>query len=213
MTLADETLKNGWTSATTVGGPKANGAAKNRGVRRSKVPTKMAWCHRHQKETLHDTCPTGGAHNCLECRRLMGIAMGRKLAVQRKDRQADPNHNNYWTGREVRWRNQKIECIQGCASNDGWACRAHYVALMILQQGRCALCERVFYVGIKPHASVDHLHRDADGRGPMRGLLCGGKTGCNFRVGHFEQGRSSGNPEFDVKIRAYIESPPASRLT
>ena len=125
----------------------------------------------------------------------------------------DPEHFYTWTRREANWRRYRVECIPGCLANDGFFCRAHYQALWDYQEGRCALCGGLLARGMKPYPAADHYHRDSDGRGPIRGLLHGGKTGCNVRIlGAFEAGRKVPDEALEIACRAYLENPPSSRM-
>ena len=127
--------------------------------------------------------------------------------------QRDPEHSYAWTDREAHWRQGRIECVPGCSANDGFLCRTHYQALWDFQEGRCGLCGGLLARGMKPYPAADHYHRDPDGRGPIRGLLHGGKTGCNIRIlGAFEAGRKVPDETLEIACRAYLENPPSSRM-
>ena len=118
-------------------------------------------------------------------------------------------HPYAWTNREGGWRRQKIECLPGCSANDGWLCRTHYIATWDKQGGRCALCGGLLFRGLKPYPSADHHHRDPDGRGPFRGVLHGGRIGCNTRIlAAYENGKRFGNGA-DEACRAYLLNPPS----
>ena len=125
----------------------------------------------------------------------------------------DPEHSYAWTRREAKWRIRRVECIPGCVANDGFLCRTHYQALWDYQEGRCALCGGLLARGMKPYPAADHYHRDPDGRGPIRGLLHGGNTGCNVRIlGTFEDGRKVPDETLEIACRAYLENPPSARM-
>ena len=122
-------------------------------------------------------------------------------------------HSYAWVHREKNWRDRKIECVPGCSANEGFLCRTHYQALWDYQGGRCGLCGGLLARGMKPYPAADHWHRDPDGRGPIRGLLHGGKTGCNIRIlGAFEAGRKVPDEALEIACRDYLENPPSSRM-
>ncbi len=77
--------------------------------------------------------------------------------------------------------------------------------LMLVQDGRCAVCERQFNnenKGTKPH--VDHDHAT----GSIRGLLCGP---CNILEGFILRlGLTPG--DFAERLQAYLDNPPASEI-
>lgn len=76
-----------------------------------------------------------------------------------------------------------------------------YRRLMVLQQGRCAICGRV---PRSRRLAVDHDHKT----GAVRGLLCAsGDHGCNKGLGYF-------NDDVEILRRAvaYLDSPPALTL-
>ena len=128
-------------------------------------------------------------------------------------RRKDSEHSYAWSRREKNWRHRRIECVPGCSANDGFLCRTHYQALWDYQEGRCALCGGLLARGMKPYPAADHWHRDPDGRGPIRGLLHGGKTGCNIRIlGAFEAGRKVPDEALEIACRAYLDNPPSSRM-
>ena len=124
-----------------------------------------------------------------------------------------PEHDYWWKDRQRHWRHRKVECVPGCSANDGFLCRTHYQALWDFQGGRCGLCGGLLARGMKPYPAADHWHRDPDGRGPVRGLLHGGKTGCNIRIlGAFEAGRKVPDEALEIACRAYLDNPPSSRM-
>ena len=128
-----------------------------------------------------------------------------------------PEHPYTWTNREGNWRQRGILCLPGCDNNKGFFCREHWEALWTFQGGRCGLCGGTIYRGIKPYPAVDHKHEGPDGEGPVRGILHGGKIGCNIRIlGSYErQGRLTRDPGDDPMLRdceAYISNPPAKQL-
>ncbi len=89
-----------------------------------------------------------------------------------------------------------------------------YVAVMKFQDTRCAVCDKLFFVNDKGADTADHEHKNADGSGPFRGVLCGKKRGCNWRfVGKVERFKNlkivKGSGEEAAK--AYIANPPARR--
>jgi hypothetical protein len=87
-----------------------------------------------------------------------------------------------------------------------------YAAVRAYQNGRCACCERVLFVGDNRGECADHWHKNSDGSGPFRGVLCGGKRGCNFRfVGKVERYKiRKGKPGTgeEAALR-YLAHPPA----
>ena len=128
-------------------------------------------------------------------------------------RKANPDHSYTWLHRETDWRRRKVECVPGCVANGGFLCRTHYQALWDYQGGRCGLCGGLLARGMKPYPAADHQHRDPDGRGPVRGLLHGGKSGCNVRIlGAFEAGRKVPDEALEIACRDYLENPPSSRM-
>ena len=134
-------------------------------------------------------------------------------AVKHNQLKKISEHSYAWTGREVNWRQRKVECVPGCVANDGFLCSEHYGALWDFQGGRCGLCGGLLARDMKPYPAADHWHRDPDGRGPIRGLLHGGKTGCNIRIlGAFEAGRKVPDEALEIACRAYLENPPSSRM-
>ena len=125
----------------------------------------------------------------------------------------NPEHSYTWSHREINWRKRKVECVPGCSANDGFLCSEHYNALWDYQGGRCGLCGGLLARGMKPYPAADHYHRDPDGRGPIRGLLHGGKTGCNIRIlGAFEAGRKVPDEALEIACRGYLENPPSARM-
>ena len=67
---------------------------------------------------------------------------------------------------------------------------------------------------MRPYPAADHWHRDPDGTGPIRGLLHGGKTGCNIRLlGAYEKGRYIQDEVLREACREYLAHPPSSRMT
>ena len=162
-------------------------------------------CHRtYNREARRD--PNHPAHRC--------ILHWDIVSAQRSDRlRKEPEHSYTWTHRERNWRHGKIECVPGCSANGGFLCRTHYQALWDYQEGRCALCGGLLARGMKPYPAADHYHRNPDGRGPVRGLLHGGKTGCNIRIlGAFEAGRKVPDEALEIACRAYLDNPPSSRM-
>ena len=146
--------------------------------------------------------PTHPAHASL-------VLSTAKVAQLRKESE----HSYAWGNRESNWRQRKGECFPGCATNNGFLCSEHYNALWAFQEGRCALCGGLLARGMKPYPAADHWHRDPDGRGPIRGLLHGGKTGCNIRIlGAFEAGRKVPDEALEIACRGYLENPPSARM-
>ena len=136
--------------------------------------------------------------------------IGFKLISRRKK---EPEHSYTWARRELDWRRRKVECLPGCLANEGYLCRSHYQALWDYQGGRCGLCGGLLARGMKPYPAADHQHRDPDGRGPVRGLLHGGKSGCNVRIlGAFEAGRKVPDEALEIACRAYLDNPPSARM-
>ncbi len=128
-------------------------------------------------------------------------------------KQKIPEHPYAWKNREYQWRRRRIECLPGCSGNDGWLCRKHYLAVWEFQGGLCGLCGGELYRGVKPYPSADHLHRDPDGRGPFRGILHGGRIGCNIRyVGGYENGRRYPDDLLNARCEQYLSDPPAVRM-
>ena len=162
------------------------------------------WCkvcrRAYAKAAWHD--PTHPAH-----------ASSVRSVAKYQQLRKDSEHSYTWTHREVHWRYRRIECVPGCVANDGFLCRTHYQALWDYQGGRCALCGGLLARGMKPYPAADHYHRDPDGRGPIRGLLHGGKTGCNIRIlGAFEAGRKVPDEALEIACRAYLDNPPSARM-
>ena len=130
------------------------------------------------------------------------------------EKSKDPEHNYTWSKREYHWRRQHIICIPGCSANGGYLCREHYNALWAFQEGRCGLCGGLLARGMRPYPAADHWHRDPDGTGPIRGLLHGGKTGCNIRLlGAYEKGRYIQDEVLREACREYLAHPPSARMT
>ena len=141
------------------------------------------------------------------------VGVLRRTLKHNQLRKENPEHSYMWHHREIDWRRRKVECIPGCSINRGFLCRTHYQALWDYQGGRCGLCGGLLARGMKPYPAADHWHRDPDGRGPVRGLLHGGKTGCNIRIlGAFEAGRKVPDEALEIACRAYLENPPSSRM-
>jgi len=76
---------------------------------------------------------------------------------------------------------------------------ADFVALLELQGGACAICQRPFTPSRVPH--VDHDHNDE----LTRGLLC---AHDNFDL----LGRFTDNVTFYGRVVAYLTDPPAAQL-
>ena len=172
------------------------------------LPLSAFYVKSHARDGRQREC-----HNCAN----------ERIAAYQKSRSSE--HPARWTHREANWRTSGIECFPGCEANRGFLCRTHYLALLYVQDWRCATCGRRFWRGIRPYPSADHLHRDAPytragrshSRGPIRGILCGGKQGCNFALGHYEarvaKGEYGASPDQDAAFAAYLADPPASRLS
>ena len=131
-------------------------------------------------------------------------------------------HPSAWVHRERNWRRRGIECIPGCSTNGGFLCRTHYLAVLELQGWKCAACGRLFWRGVKPYPTADHEHRDVpnvkgESLGPFRGVLCGGRNGCNLALARYEtriaKGEYGASPDQDAAFAAYLADPPASRLS
>ena len=131
-------------------------------------------------------------------------------------------HPSAWVLRERNWRRRGIECVYGCSTNGGFLCRAHYLAVLELQGWKCAVCGRLFWRGVKPYPTADHEHRDVpnvkgESLGPFRGVLCGGRNGCNLALSRYEsriaKGEYGASPDQDSAFAAYLADPPASRLS
>ena len=188
---------------------------------------------KEEKEFNRDkTRKDGLDHWCKACRRAFVRTYGREarrdpnhpahrnvlrhdlLNSQRvAEARKNPEHSYTWSQREINWRQRKVECVPGCVANDGFLCSEHYNALWAFQEGRCALCGGLLARGMKPYPAADHWHRDPDGRGPIRGLLHGGKTGCNIRIlGAFEAGRKVPDEALEIACHAYLDNPPSSRM-
>jgi hypothetical protein len=134
-------------------------------------------------------------------------ARHRALHKLRRDRLAnDPSlkHARYRHRREVAW------AKQGIVEADGTPLRWEtYEAVLAFQGGRCPICERVFFLHERRNACADHDHQF----GVFRGILCGGKLGCNLRhVGAFERrGRLDNAPlttEVERRVYGYITRSP-----
>ena len=162
------------------------------------------WCKACYRAYLHDARrdPNHPAH-----------ASHVRWSIKYHRLKKEPEHSYAWGERELGWRRRKVECVPGCLANEGYLCRTHYQALWDYQGGRCGLCGGLLARGLKPYPAADHWHRDPDGRGPIRGLLHGGKTGCNVRIlGAFEAGRKVPDEALEIACRAYLENPPSSRM-
>lgn len=161
-------------------------------------------CREYTARAWHD--PAHPAHDS-------AVASARKSHERRRQH----DHPYAWTHREGDWRRRRIECIRGCVDNEGFLCRSHYQMLWDLQGGRCGLCGGLLFVQT-PYPAADHEHRDPDGRGPIRGILHGGKTGCNIRIlGGYERRGATATldgtiSDADAACRAYLAAPPARKL-
>jgi transposase-like protein len=131
-------------------------------------------------------------------------------------------HPSAWVHREHNWRRRGVECISDCSANGGFLCRTHYLAVLELQRWKCAVCGRIFWRGVKPYPTADHEHRDVpnvkgESLGPFRGILCGGRNGCNLALSRYEtriaKGEYGTSPDQDAAFAAYLADPPASRLS
>ena len=132
--------------------------------------------------------------------------------VENEEKPKIPDHPRAWTNRERNWRYQGILCLPGCVRNRGFLCREHYKSLLEYQGGKCGLCGGILFLGVKPYPSSDHQHANPDGSGPIRGILHGGKIGCNTRfLGGYESGKRF-NPILDALCAAYVASPPSAKL-
>lgn len=127
-----------------------------------------------------------------------------------------PEHPYTWGNRERDWRRRGILCLFNCRKNKGFLCREHYIKCWELQGGRCGICGGLITRGLKPYPSADHYH--SQGKfGPFRGILHGGKIGCNIRLlGAYERGKfpvsvDLADPLVEA-MRAYLRCPPAARL-
>ena len=131
--------------------------------------------------------------------------------VEDGGKQKIPDHPRAWTYRERDWRRRGIQCLPGCARNRGYLCRQHWALLFEYQGGKCGLCGGILFLGVKPYPSSDHQHANPDGSGPIRGILHGGKIGCNTRfLGGYESGKRF-NSILDALCESYIALPPAAR--
>ena len=165
----------------------------------------QSWCKACQRAYHRDARrdPTHPAH----------ASILRSTLVSNQKKKENPEHSYAWVAREEHWRRLRIECVPGCLANEGFLCRTHYQALWDFQGGRCGLCGGLLARGMKPYPAADHWHRDPDGRGPIRGLLHGGKTGCNIRIlGAFEAGRKVPDEALEIACHAYLDNPPSSRM-
>ena len=137
------------------------------------------------------------------------------ILVDEKMRQ--PEHSYAWVYRERDWRNQGIRCVIGCEENRGYLCRTHYQRAWDIQDGRCALCNGLFFRGVKPYPAADHLHQDGK-VGPFRGILHGGIRGsCNVGLlGRYENCRLPISADLadplEAAIEKYLSDPPAALL-
>lgn len=116
-------------------------------------------------------------------------------------------HARYRHRRELAW------AKQGIVEADGTPLRWEtYEAVLAFQGGRCPICERVFFLHERRNACADHDHET----NVFRGILCGGKLGCNLRhVGAYERrttldGERAVN-EVDRRVMDYINRPPYQR--
>ena len=176
---------------------------------------------RTQKDGLHYRCRSCASVNSSKLYRSDTPAGERRRANARdgsriftEKRKNDPEHPYSWTSRECMWRHYRIVCVPGCSANRGYLCREHYNALWSFQDGRCGLCGGLLARGMRPYPSADHWHRDPDGTGPIRGLLHGGKNGCNVRLlNAYEKGRYIQDEVLREACRNYLARPPSARMT
>lgn len=110
----------------------------------------------------------------------------------------------YTRVREQYWRKQGIKEPDGSGPLK-WET---YQAVKEFQRNRCAVCDKVFFVGDKGSDVADHDHLS----GLFRGVLCGKRRGCNWRfVGKIERFKllkiQKGSGEEAAK--QYVANPPA----
>ena len=170
----------------------------------------------------YETPPgTSGRHTKNPCDRPVGHPGGHlsgqveHTRIRNGIRDNNPESPYYWTSREVNWRAQKILCIPTCVRNRGYLCRYDWSLLWTLQDGKCGICGGLMMRG-KRSVHSDHAHVNPDGSGPIRGLLHGGRTGCNIRhLARWEKGYSFEGEDGErmaAACLAYVTFPPAARL-
>ena len=176
---------------------------KNR-AHRDGLESRCRECHKkYDYARYHDPGPLGERY--------------RKDGKVSQEKRKLPEHPYTWTNREANWRRQGILCLPGCSNNRGFFCREHWWTLWEFQEHRCGLCGGLLTRGMKPYPAVDHKHEGSNGEGPVRGILHGGKVGCNTKILHnFEtQGRITrdfSDNELLAACEAYVANPPAQRL-
>ena len=112
----------------------------------------------------------------------------------------------YTRARERYWRKQGILEPNGSGPLK-WET---YIAVKEFQNGRCAVCDKIFFVGDKRGDTADHDHLT----GLFRGVLCGGRRGCNWRfVGKVERFKKLKivQKSGEEAALSYLSSPPAKR--
>ena len=134
--------------------------------------------------------------------------------LKSSEKKSDPTlkHPAYIRNRENSWRRAGILEPDGSGRFLSWAT---YEAVFEFQGKRCALCDRVFFHGERRNASADHDHKT----GLFRGILCGGKIGCNLkfvarvenhgRQRHIDNDEPNGLPLADDEVHEYLNFPPA----
>ena len=109
--------------------------------------------------------------------------------------------------RERAWRKNGVLEPDGSGRTLSWET---YEAVLRFQGGRCAVCDKVFFVGDKRSAAADHDHKT----GLFRGVLCGVKRGCNLRfvgkVEHLGITKAVSGTGEEAALK-YLADPPAQR--
>jgi len=223
MTLADEGAAMIARGITSAADPLSQmpqlglGAMKKRGIIYSKLPIVTApcknWKKRHPETgplTLHDTHPSGAAHGCFPCRRLRNLAYNLKNGRAKRLKDANPDHPYHHTKARINAR------ARGILFNGHPVTHEEELLVMIEENGRCALCGRLFSMleGVRRSKNRDHRHENSDGSGPFRGFLCGGRNGCNFVVmSRYENGGRNKLTSEQIKAcRRYDEDSPGERV-
>jgi len=135
-----------------------------------------------------------GNHNCVSCSKKNAKRRNQQGQTQQwaKDNAKRVNEcnrakYNALTPEEKRIRNRKQQlAIYGLTIED-------YDAMLLEQQGVCAICSKAEAVSSKGVLSVDHDHKS----GKVRGLLC---DTCNRGLGHFFD-----NTEYLTKAVLYLQ--------
>lgn len=80
----------------------------------------------------------------------------------------------------------------------------HEAIQLCLHDNYCAICHKINMIDIHgnltPDAVVDHYHRDSNGKGPIRGLLC---KSCNVLEGKIRKMVTVDYIPYDVLCEKY----------